>query len=437
MSTGAVLHKRFVKSYAGNNNNKYWYISVFPDGSLKTEWGRIGSSHQEKTFQYGNVDSAKIQFEKKIKSKLKGKKNEPPYVEVDVVDVQDINVSTGQSNTSLNDVILRVMGNSNTTVEDLLRYLIQENKHSILESTTLTYNDTTGLFSTPVGIVSRNTVSQARTLLSTLLDYIKNETVETPEHIANIEKYLMFIPQYVSNMRNVGSLFSTEDQIKQQASVLDSLDSSLDVVEKAQSGDSATDNDADVEYDSGIQTELLPLDDQKEYDRVNKLFLSTVKSQHRSKDLKLQRIFRVSIDAMNTAFEAKKHLGNIQQLWHGTRVGNVLSIMCKGYYIPPSSASYVTGRLFGNGCYFANSSTKSLNYAEGYWGGGSRSRSMYMFLNDVVLGKYYTPSGTYEHLPKSGYDSTWAIAGKSGVYNDEIIVYNTSQCRPILLCEFK
>jgi poly [ADP-ribose] polymerase len=87
--------------------------------------------------------------------------------------------------------------------------------------------------------------------------------------------------------------------------------------------------------------------------------------------------------------------------------------------------------------YFAPSSTKSLNYAEGYWGGGSRTQSMFMFLNDVAVGKDYTPAGTHEQLPKAGYDSTWAKAKQSGVYNDEVIVYTTDQCNPTFLCEFQ
>ncbi|WP_430326539.1 hypothetical protein, partial [Salmonella enterica] len=60
-----------------------------------------------------------------------------------------------------------------------------------------------------------------------------------------------------------------------------------------------------------------------------------------------------------------KKVGNIKELWHGTRVGNVLSIMKGGFVIPPSNASHVTGRMFGNGVYFSDQSTKSLNYAYG------------------------------------------------------------------------
>ena len=55
-------------------------------------------------------------------------------------------------------------------------------------------------------------------------------------------------------------------------------------------------------------------------------------------------------------------VGNVQELWHGTRAGNLLSILRAGFTIPPANAPHVTGRMFGNGVYFSDQSTKSLNY---------------------------------------------------------------------------
>ena len=85
---------------------------------------------------------------------------------------------------------------------------------------------------------------------------------------------------------------------------------------------------------------------------------------------------------------------------------------------------------------FANASTKSLNYAYGYWGGGGvRDENCFMFLADVAMGKHYVPKYG-EQLPKAGYDSTWAKKNESGVQNDELIVYNTAQICPRYLIEF-
>jgi poly [ADP-ribose] polymerase len=92
--------------------------------------------------------------------------------------------------------------------------------------------------------------------------------------------------------------------------------------------------------------------------------------------------------------------------------------------------------MFGNGLYFSDQSTKSLNYAYGYWGGGSRDNNCLMFLVDVRMGKYYVPRSYNEHFPKAGHDSTFAKANKSGVYNNEMIVYTLPQANLTHLIEF-
>ena len=139
------------------------------------------------------------------------------------------------------------------------------------------------------------------------------------------------------------------------------------------------------------------------------------------------------------AFEADgAKLPNIQMLWHGTRVFNVLSILKSGLFCPPKSGSFhVTGRMFGDGIYGSDQSTKALNYARGYWDGGARDKNCFMFLVDFAMGKHYTPRNSYESLPKPGYDSTFAEAGKSGVMNNEMIVYRNSQVNIRYLIEFE
>ena len=109
--------------------------------------------------------------------------------------------------------------------------------------------------------------------------------------------------------------------------------------------------------------------------------------------------------------------------------------------IPPSSSSHVTGRMFYNGIYFSDQSTKALNYATSFWGGGDVGR-YFMFLLDMAMGNPFIPGQTRwgstgsRNYPVSGYDSTWAKPG-CGVMNDERIVYRTSQVNLKYLVEFK
>jgi poly [ADP-ribose] polymerase 2/3/4 len=152
----------------------------------------------------------------------------------------------------------------------------------------------------------------------------------------------------------------------------------------------------------------------------------------------VQRVFAVDIAAMRERFEARgRAVGGIRELWHGTQAGNLLSILRSGFVIPPASAAHCSGRMFGNGVYFSDQSTKSLNYAYGYWRGRTEDRC-FMFLCDVALGRCFRPTGWCHTLdPRDkGFDSTFAEAGVSGVANNEMIVYDTAQIVPRYLVEF-
>ncbi len=60
-----------------------------------------------------------------------------------------------------------------------------------------------------------------------------------------------------------------------------------------------------------------------------------------------------------------------------------------------------------------------------------------MFLADVAMGKIFIPKSYSDGpFPKKGYDSVFAKAGVSGVYNNEMIVYRTDQCNLVYLVEF-
>ena len=142
---------------------------------------------------------------------------------------------------------------------------------------------------------------------------------------------------------------------------------------------------------------------------------------------------------MRTAFEQKAAvIGNVRDdLWHGTKASNLLSILKSGLFIPPKSAAQVTGRMFGDGLYFSLQSTKSLNYATNFWNGsGATQQRTFMFLCEAALGKMHKPRSSSESFPHHGTDSTWVEAGSAGVMNHEAIVYQTSQLNLKYLVEF-
>lgn len=138
------------------------------------------------------------------------------------------------------------------------------------------------------------------------------------------------------------------------------------------------------------------------------------------------------------------HNTNTALLFHGTRTVNVTGILREGLRLPKQLVGVViTGAMFGPGCYFADDWRKSAGYTSmsgGYYSagdGGVRGRDAFMFACDVALGNPWVAPGCggYTSAPK-GHHCVYGKAGKSGVMNNEWIIYDGKQNRLRYLAEF-
>ena len=124
-----------------------------------------------------------------------------------------------------------------------------------------------------------------------------------------------------------------------------------------------------------------------------------------------------------------------------------------------SPSAVITGKMFGNGVYFANASTKSAGYI-----GTNKDNIGFMFLCEIALGtpKKETQSVSHSGTPV-GYDSVHGVGqwqpdqeshiikqdgliipvgklqnfGGSGLLYDEFIVYDTAQIKMKYLLELE
>ena len=131
-------------------------------------------------------------------------------------------------------------------------------------------------------------------------------------------------------------------------------------------------------------------------------------------------------------------------LIHGTRSVNVMGIMRQSLMLPKKLVGVsINGAAFGPGLYFADDWKKSAGYCSisgSYWSrgsGGVSNRKAFMFLTDTCLGNMHICSGArgFTSAPK-GDHSVFAKAGRSGVQNNEFIVYNSDQVNLRYLIEF-
>ena len=121
---------------------------------------------------------------------------------------------------------------------------------------------------------------------------------------------------------------------------------------------------------------------------------------------------------------------NTWPLFHGTRTQNVAGIMKKGILIRPAGV-IICGAMYGNGSYFASQASKSAGYSSisnSIWAKGG-DRIGYIFLSDVLMGNPLIATGSSQYSAESirPKHSVWAVGGRSGIINDEMILYETGR----------
>lgn len=409
------------------NSNKFWRIQQFDNHSVVTRYGRVGGSEASTEKQFDSERNAEKFFNRKVKEKSLVKKHRDAYTEIDVLSAASRQeISSG----ALTEIAAREIDVDCETTRDLIRWLSRVNIHRILQSTTMTYEQDSGMFRTPLGVVGKSQVDRARVLLNEISPYVEHKRYDDAGLKKLASEYLRLIPQDLGGTQvkiKVDRIF-TEANLKQQADILDALDASIVSVSTAPQDRSTKGRTFDLK--------LHVVDDAQQIDEVQKKFNHTKQKQHVSHAFDFTKLYAVDIPSMRDAWEGDgAKLDNRMRLWHGTKVSNLLSIFKIGLIVPPSTASHVCGRAFADGIYFSNQSTKSLNYAAGAWGGGDQGNRIFMFLADVGLGKYYVPPHSISKFPVD-HDSIWAQAGKSGVINDEIVIPKPSRCNLVYLVEF-
>jgi poly [ADP-ribose] polymerase len=432
-----VKEVKLICADISNNNNKYWYGWAYDDGTFEYQHGRVGKDAAIHSKSLGSSDEAVRYLESKQRSKMKVRAGKPPYKELNVVgDGQTAEIVNKSGLQKIaKDQIKSKNKKSQTVVTKLVDYFIKVNAHDIHTATggKITLNNDTGLFQTPLGIVTQDAIDEANDLLIKIGDYVERGTYGKRME-GHVNNYMMLIPQDIGMKRiDIGEFFANLTSVQKQKSILDSLQVSLDTALT----DPDAPEDAEDTLESVFNVEVDLVSAKATIDRIKRKYSKTRKRQHSCNHLDVNKVYTIQIVSERENFDkVGKSVGNVKELWHGTRASNVLSILRGGLIIPPSSASNVTGRMYGDGLYFSDQSTKSLNYAYGYWGGGNRDNNCFMFLADVAMGKDYTPTTSYRSFPVKGYDSTFAKAGKSGVMNNEMIVYNTNQVSLKYLIEF-
>jgi poly [ADP-ribose] polymerase len=425
-----VQEKKYILSEHKKNSNKLWYIFVYDDHSVKTEYGRVGYNMQSTNKDFTSEYAAQKFFDKKCAEKEK-----KGYTPLKTLEGQNSGNQVSITN-DLSSIVTEEIETDSKATKDLLRYLAEVNIHNIVSNTTITYNKQSGLFETPAGIVNQEAIDAARIILKDIGAFVAKSDFLSDQYGDLLNNYLRIIPQNIGMKFNPEKIYTNLDDVRKQTDILDSLQASLNTV--IASGLPQQDSQSQIKRDRLFSVKLHRNDEGKTFDFVNNKYNETRQRMHTSYNLKVKTIYDVEIEHMKKAYDQDgAKMTNRWPLWHGTRSSNLLSILKNGFMIPPKSSSHCTGRMFSDGVYFSDQSTKSLNYAQGYWSrGGSYDNNCFMFICDVAMGNYQVPTGPTSRPPSKGYDSYYAKANQSGVRNNEMIVFRVSQINPRYLIEF-
>jgi poly [ADP-ribose] polymerase len=184
------------------------------------------------------------------------------------------------------------------------------------------------------------------------------------------------------------------------------------------------------------------------FQEADKETVKMIKNHCGSLGSRVQHVYCVENAKQNAAFESyMKTRGDKRTtlLFHGSRNENWFSILMTKLKVNPVNV-VITGKMFGNGIYFAPSAAKSYGYTScrgSKWANG-RSENGYLALYEVATGHEYRTDHWENHMTRydkksferehPGCDSFHALAGRN-LLNDEVIVYDEGACRIRYLIE--
>jgi poly [ADP-ribose] polymerase len=439
-----VKENMLIMVSAQANNNKFYHVTLNSDGQVIKRWGRVGAEGASSSDYSGENG-----YDKVIREKLR-----KGYKVTSIV--SNVQETSPTNSSNLSHVAKSVLSatKGDPTIDALIEKLVAANRHEILKSSGgLIKINPDGVITTPLGFLGQDSITEAEKVLRKISRGSKKSV-----DINLLNEYLQLVPQKVPHQRGwQADFFSVTTTVTAQFELLKQLKDSITWYEAEKDANVAaakTEDDEesiDVKYANLFRSKIGMVDEASdEFARVKKLYESTRNSMHSASRLQLKRVFTLTDTANEKTYsDVLAARGNERELWHGSRTFNVLSILRAGLFCPPiSGTSYVTtGRMFGDGIYFAPQSSKSLMYSTNYWGGGTRDNNCFMFLADVALGQEFRPKHSFDsdklnraHYGKAlngkPYNSISIKGGTCNVHNDEIIVWDTDAIKLKYLCEF-
>lgn len=283
---------------------------------------------------------------------------------------------------------------------------------------------TKGLVNTTYSVTPKNVTEQQINTAQNLINELNKfkSFTEAQTNSLLIQLYTT-IPRRMQDVRDhLLPKLNLEKTLQQEQDNLDAMASLID--KKIDIKKIKTKKETNTILDKiGVKMELTNSTQEIQY------IVNQFKSYH-----KVHKIFKIQKDSedekLNNWVKNRKNK-ETRFLIHGTRMTSVLPIMEQGLKIRPQGNFQFSGKVYGDGNYFSETASKSLNYT-----GNTPDRVFFVY--EVHTGNPFKYSGwfkgndfqlNFNELDKRGFDSTFVEAG-GGLLNTEIIAYKEEQCSP-------
>lgn len=435
-----------------SNKNKFYIIQLIKstqEYNLHVRYGRISDVGVTTLKKFSDEASGIRAFETQFKSKTgnhwtadtfekKAGKYFLSEVSYDdaIKDIKDIEVKTPPSKLDAKVQELLSMLSDTNMMNDALVSLDIDTKKM------------------PLGKLKDTQLKKAEKVLDDILKMLQDTKVKAdPELLTDLSsEYYTYLP--IACGRKKPPVIDSSEMIDKYKDVIDELRKMV-VAVNIKNNVKAGENPLDGIYD-GIKTEIKVLDKgSKMYEEICKYVANTQGATHHTK-LRILDIYEVNQEGKREEFEkACKGIDNRALLIHGSGMANWLSILRHSLLINPQAVKnniYVSGKMFGNGIYFANCISKSWGYcrtesskgigclalAEVALGNVSKriNADYNITLNSLKKDNFHSVHGQGQNTPKEstivdGITIPNGVLTKSSVkatlLYDEFIVYQSNQ----------
>lgn len=392
-----------------SNHNKFYEITENDNGSIDCSYGRV-----DKTAMHHHYEAWEKNFDT-----LKAEKERKGYKDVTALHMKK-EVSTD-----------KVAELSYKSVEDPV---VQAALDRMIESSRMFISRN---YSITADKITQKMVDEAQydlSRLSAIAANTSNAPAALYEFNKALEELFMDIPRAMNNVRDYMAK-STDDFdkiIQREGQMLDNLKGAIQITQPVAANDQ--NKDMTVLEARGLTMRQVTY---KEEDRITDHLGKDYQGDVERRFVRAFAVENLKTRANYEQYKKDHHISpkGVKLFYHGSKVENWYSIMSTGLSLNPDART--TGKMFGQGLYFAPECRKALNYMDvkgARWNNG-QSETGYTAIFSVALGKAYEPNRilgsnfTGKDLP-NGCDSVFASKKNPhlGLVNDEYIVFDQNAC---------